>query len=152
MTESRSPALFTVEEAERTLPLVSRIVADIVEADGRLATLLPALRRARLQARMAGPDAAAPDDLERLRTEIARLSDRLEGYLRELGRIGCILHDVAGSVDFPARLDDEPIQLCWRLGEEEILWWHPPRAQAGDRRALPASLLEAASACRDGEG
>jgi hypothetical protein len=152
MSASEAPRLFTVEEAERTLPLVRRIVTDIVEANGRLAKLLPALRRERLQARRSGPGGAAPDHLERLRTEVAQLSGRLEGYLRELGQVGCGLHDVAGSVDFPSRLDDEPVRLCWRLGEDEIRWWHPPRAGARDRRPLPASALEPTAACRDGDG
>lgn len=151
MSGSRRPPEFTVEEAERTLPLVSRVTVDIVEANARLARLLPELRRARLRVRGAFPEAPSPDELEQLRTEVARLSSRLEGYLRELTQVGCELHDVEGLVDFPSRLDGEPVRLCWRLGEDGIRWWHPARREAGPRRPLPASALEPASACHDGD-
>lgn len=152
MSPFRPPREFTVEEAERTLPLVSRIAGDIASANARLSRLLPELRRARLRVRGALPDAPTPDELERLRTEVAQLSGRLEGYLGELSQIGCELHDVEGLIDFRARLDGEPVRLCWRLGEEGIRWWHPVRAEAGSRHPLPTSALEPASACRDGDG
>lgn len=152
MSGTRSPREFTVEEAERTLPLVSRITADIVAANERLTRLLPELRRARLRARGAFGDAPSPDELERLRTEVAQLSGRLEGYLRELTQVGCDLHDVDGLVDFPSRLDGEPVRLCWQLGEEGIHWWHPAHREAGPRRPLPVSGLEPASACHGRDG
>jgi hypothetical protein len=143
------PREFTVEEAERTLPLVSRIAGDLAAANARLSRLLPELRRARLRARDASPAARSSGELERLRTEVAQLSARLEGYLGELSQIGCELHDVDGLVDFRARLDGEPVRLCWRLGEDGIRWWHPARAGAGLRHPLPASTLEPAPACRE---
>lgn len=147
------PRLFTVEEAERTLPLVGRITSDIVAANERLTRLLPELRRARIRVGSAPGDAPSPDELERVRTEVAQVSGRLEGYLRELARIGCELHDVEGLVDFPSQLDGEPVRLCWQLGEDGIRWWHLARRDPGPRRPLPASALEpASSACHDGDG
>jgi hypothetical protein len=146
------PREFSVEEAERTLPLVRRITEDIVTANARLSRLLPELRRARLRVRGAFADAPSPDELDRLRTQVARLSGRLEGYLRELSQVGCELHDVDGLVDFRSRIDGEPVRLCWRLGEDGIRWWHPARAEAGSRRPLPAAALQPASTGRDGDG
>jgi hypothetical protein len=51
--------------------------------------------------------------------EAQRLSTRIEG-------LGVILRDPeTGLVDFAAVRNDEPIYLCWRLGEERIGYWHP---------------------------
>jgi hypothetical protein len=41
-----------------------------------------------------------------------------------------------GLVDFPAERDDEPIFLCWRLGEPEVAWWHPTDTGVAGREPL----------------
>jgi hypothetical protein len=51
--------------------------------------------------------------------EAQRLSGQIDG-------LGVILRDPeTGLVDFAAVREDEPIYLCWRLGEERIGFWHP---------------------------
>ena len=42
--------------------------------------------------------------------------------IHELGAVVKDLDD--GLVDFPARVEGEEAFLCWRLGEEEIGYWH----------------------------
>jgi hypothetical protein len=38
---------------------------------------------------------------------------------------GAIVKDPdTGLVDFPARLAGEEVLLCWRLGEEQVAYWH----------------------------
>jgi hypothetical protein len=44
----------------------------------------------------------------------------------EVERLGVILRDPeTGLVDFASEREDQPIYLCWRLGEERIAYWHP---------------------------
>ena len=121
MTRKQDVRFFTVEEANRTLPLVSRIMADIVEENERLQELLPALKEVR--ARVRRSPAAVPE-LEGLRQEVATISARLESYLAELHQIGCVFKGPQGLVDFYALRDGKPVFLCWRHGEDEIRYWH----------------------------
>ncbi|MDT8435575.1 MAG: DUF2203 family protein [Gemmatimonadota bacterium] len=145
-------AAWTARDAERALPLVSRIAADIAETNARLADLLQALRTARaarVRARAAGRGrteggrrtGAAGGNLEALRVEVAAVSARLEELLSELAGLGCRAHGGDGGVDFPAVLDGEPVLLCWRPGEADVRWWHARGAGPRDRVPLPASAL-----------
>ncbi len=137
-----APRHFGIDEAERTLPLVERIVADIVEENRVLAVLLPELRLSRLRARRAAAG-APPPELERLRSEVARTTARLESCPGELKQLGCSLHDPDGTVDFPFRIGEHTVSLCWRLGEDSIRHWHPAGERDRERRLLPAALLAA---------
>ena len=42
-----------------------------------------------------------------------------------------------GLVDFPAEREGETVLLCWRVGEEEIGYWHGLEEGFAGRRPLP---------------
>jgi hypothetical protein len=51
--------------------------------------------------------------------------DALAAALRELEDLGVELKDPhIGLVDFLSRRDDEVVELCWKLGEDRIAYWH----------------------------
>jgi hypothetical protein len=41
-----------------------------------------------------------------------------------------------GLLDFPCRLDDQVVLLCWRMGEPAIVYWHPAEAGFKDRQPV----------------
>ena len=110
--------LFTREEAERALPLVRRIVADILKT--------------------AASARAAGEDGERLRRCEAELRDCFD----ELDSIGCTYKDwsyTVGLVDFPSVLDGRQVFLCWRSDEPGLAWYHGVEDGYRGRRPLPES-------------
>jgi hypothetical protein len=148
MRQRENIRFFTVDEANRALPLVRRIMADIVEENERLQELLPVLKEARLRARRYGPD----EQLDRLRREVAEISARLEGYLGELSHIGCLFKGPQGLVDFYSTHEGRPVYLCWHYGEEEIRFWHELEDGFAGRRPLEPDMLTASPAAYEGEG
>jgi hypothetical protein len=67
---------------------------------------------------------------------------RIDGYLKELESIGCVFKGFdAGLVDFPSLRDDQPILLCWRLGEERITHWHPVDGGFDGRQPVDDAIL-----------
>ncbi len=45
--------------------------------------------------------------------------------LEALERQGCIIKDIEqGLVDFPCIFQGRDVFLCWRLGEEQLRYWH----------------------------
>ena len=119
---------FTVAEANRTLPLVRRVVADIVRAH-EAATVL--------HARLEDRNGASRSEIE---GELERTVDRLHALVDELRDIGCELKDYRiGLVDFIAKHHGREINLCWKLGEESIQHWH--ELHDGFSARQPVSLL-----------
>lgn len=52
-------------------------------------------------------------------------NDRLNYLVNSIERRGIILRSVDPAlVDFPAIVNDMPAFLCWKEGEEDILYWH----------------------------
>lgn len=64
-------------------------------------------------------------------------SASLKADVETLAEQGLILRDPEnGLIDFPALVDDGFAFLCWRLGEAEVAFWHPPDTGFAGRRPL----------------
>ena len=139
----RSEAIFTREEAERTLPLVRRVVADLtVEYPAWRA----AVARFELLTGGARADWGETQELVASREEVTRHANRINQYLQELEAIGCVFKGFeAGLVDFYSLREDRPIFLCWRLGEERIEHWHEIDTGFSSRQPIDGSILSAIS-------
>ncbi|HTL70880.1 MAG TPA: DUF2203 domain-containing protein, partial [Candidatus Eisenbacteria bacterium] len=118
---------FTPREAEQTLPLVRRIVEDILEA-GRV-----------IRERSLAVGSGAEND-----PEIVRSIERLEELFGELEELGCSYRDwnfTVGLVDFPARIDGEEVSLCWKSDEARIGFYHGEEDGFAGRKPIPPDLL-----------
>ena len=117
LEDVRPQRLFNLAEANRALPLVSRIMDDIVRSSLERDAALERARK--LLALGKSSDAQAEED--RAHT----LDDESEAFIEELHGIGCFCKDpIRGLVDFPSRLEGRLVFLCWQRGEPEILFYH----------------------------
>lgn len=116
------PKIFTLEDADRALPLVRRIVIDLQH---EYALWRSAVGRFELASAGGTGDTAAAEAREAER-EVSVLSERVAELLVELESIGCVAKGIdAGLVDFYALRDDQLVFLCWRVGEPHVAHWHP---------------------------
>jgi len=59
------------------------------------------------------------------RAEMEIHLQRVRESIAEIDAIGVQVKDLdAGLLDFPCRLDDQVVLLCWRMGEPAIEHWH----------------------------
>ncbi|WP_428938229.1 DUF2203 domain-containing protein [Fontivita pretiosa] len=131
LSRSRPRRRFTLEQANRTLPLVSRIVADIVKAHKQATTIQIQLERLSPASRQRRP----------LEQELERAMERLNDLVSELSAVGCEVKDFQlGLVDFIGRHQGRDVYLCWKLGEPQIDHWH--ELDAGFAGRQPVSLLQ----------
>jgi hypothetical protein len=128
---------FTVEQANKTLPLVRRIVEDVVDQHRRWRDTILELDLAS----QAGEPEESPR-VEELVRQARDLSRELDGYQRELRDIGVQLKDPRlGLVDFPSEIGGRTVLLCWRLGEPEVQFWHEVNAGYAGRQPLSPALV-----------
>jgi len=114
---------FTPAEAKRTLPLVKKIVSDI---------LLTAKEIKLLAEEIDGEFESDP--------QFVKLVNKLNSFLRELEEIGCFFKDpnfTIGLIDFPSIIDNKEVYLCWRSDEEDILYYHDINEGYQGRKLIP---------------
>ena len=73
-------------------------------------------------------------ELEDEQREVVR---RMQQSVLDIDSWGITLRDISsGLIDFPALAMGRPIWLCWRLGEDDIAWWHELNTGFGSRQPL----------------
>lgn len=130
--------IFTIEEANRTLPLVSRIVDDLVRDHRLWEDKVREFELATVGASPEHPDAIA----ELLQSEAQRLAREIEGYIAELNDLDVIVKGMdTGLVDFRGQMDGREVYYCWKLGEPSVMYWHEIDAGfVGRQRLDPLAL------------
>lgn len=122
---------FTVEQANKALPYVSRIAQDIRD------TYRKALD---FQQRIEFPTPG--EDIDSLQDEYQKHIEMLTAYVEELQKVGVDLKDYSlGLIDFPGLHEGREVCLCWRFGEENIVAWHEVDAGFAGRQDI-SSLNE----------
>jgi hypothetical protein len=118
--------LYTLEEANAQLPdLRERLPRLRIARDG----LIAASERIKEAVASDGGGVAEAGwftHQQTLKTELEHLAER-----------GILLRDPEiGLIDFPAERGGRPVYLCWRLGEDEVAWYHEANAGFGSRKPL----------------
>ena len=135
--------VFSLEEANNTLPYVRRIVGDIVDEYERWKD---SISKYELLAADSKAEEGESDDQIALREHVDTVARRLNSLIEELTNVGCVFKGFDdGLVDFHSTLDGRDIYLCWKFGEPEIQYWHEIDSGFASRQALENSLVDGGS-------
>ena len=128
--------IFTLDVAERTLPLLRRILADLKQ---EYDVWREALAHYELLAGGSQANAGASMKLIDARMAVSTAADRIDKFLAEIDSIGCLFKGFEeGLVDFYALREDRLVLLCWKHGEEHITHWHEVDAGFPGRQPIDA--------------
>ena len=102
---------FSVAEAHAVLPEARERIAEVAAMNGQLLRLVKAVQSG---------DAPAGGIAEAKALE-ARMAEGLEWFTER----GIEVKGIAPALlDFPLRVSDREVLLCWLQGEERISWYH----------------------------
>jgi hypothetical protein len=128
--------ILTWAAANRMLPLVQRIVADVIACQHRLAVIQPEKDRLdRHRRELTWPERSRRYQLDE---EIATGERTLQDGFSELNGLGVTLLDSeTGRVGFPTEVNKRRAYFSWLPGEQTLSFWH--YADDGERRPIPAT-------------
>ena len=130
--------IFTPDEANRMLPLVSRIADDIVATYADVNRAIQAFETERPKAEA---DETRMPILRERDQAVTTALDRLQTLIYEIEDLGGTVKDHEhGKVDFYGEIDGEIVYLCWQRGEDRIAFFHGLEESTGRRRPIPASI------------
>ena len=117
--------LFSLKEAERLRVQLEPILIEAMEVRRTMAGFDEQLVGVAERIQRSGGMQVAYEKVAQMRVERNRLQEALETALEQIQETGCVVKDLdIGLLDFPARIDNEDVYLCWRLGEDRIRFYH----------------------------
>lgn len=82
-------------------------------------------------------EAANGDARRRIRLRMQGVIDQMQAGVARIDELGVTLREIeTGLIDFPALVSGRQVWLCWRLGEEDVAWWHELGDGFGGRQPL----------------
>ena len=119
---------FTPIEARKTLPLVKKIVKDILDTTKEIRLIA--------------------DDLNgkiENNPKVEKMVEEVNSFMAELEEIGCYYKDwnfTIGLIDFPAIINGKDVFLCWKSDEDDIIYYHDIKAGFAGRKLIPEKYFK----------
>ncbi len=145
MASRNDTTVFTPSGASKTLPLVRRIVSELMG----LQSLIDAQRE-----QLRGIDALTEtidsrtyqEEVEDVRDSLEDDQQQMQACIDELESFGVVVHEpFDGFVDFPAVLNRRPIRLCWHPADERVNHYHELHQSPSDRKKLDDAVIDASA-------
>lgn len=120
---------FTVSEANHLIPQLHTRFSSIQQAKAILLQTKQEIQKASAQAQYGGGSSLGHLYISGLQ--------QVSANLQAIHELGVLIKDVdIGLCDFPHLRDGRIVYLCWKLGEDEVLWWHETTTGYKDRCPL----------------
>lgn len=120
---------FTLDEAQSLLPLVEALLKRAIEGKRSAEEVETGLSRLAQRIFFAGGMRVDPAGIAKKRAELEGHFKQVRETVAEIDAIGVQVKDLeTGLLDFPCRVDDDVVLLCWRMGEPAIEHWHTMEA------------------------
>ena len=117
--------LFSLTEAERTRVELEPVLLEAMEARRRAKVIDEKMTELATRIQISGGMRFDYQQAGQQRLEQNNLESSIADALEKIHSTGCVVKDLdVGLLDFPAKLNDEDIYYCWRVGEDRIRFYH----------------------------
>jgi hypothetical protein len=117
--------LFSLTEAERLRGQLEPILIEAMESRRKMVEVEQILGALQERIQRSGGLQVPYEKTARTRLERNRLEAGIQSALERITSTGCVVKDIdVGLLDFPSRLNNEEVYLCWKLGEDRIRFYH----------------------------
>ncbi|HXJ18368.1 MAG TPA: DUF2203 domain-containing protein [Candidatus Polarisedimenticolia bacterium] len=116
---------FNRREAEELLPVIGKCLEEARACKQKVEACDLDISRTAAQIMVLGGSIPPFDSLAEIRALRERSVTALQEQVSRIQQTGCQVKDLdEGLVDFPSLMKGQEVLLCWKLGEERVLYWH----------------------------
>lgn len=116
---------FTLEEAQTLLPVLRSLLHKCMDGKKTIEEAEKEFQDLNHRILLSGGLFVNIPQMARQRAEKEKALQNTKDALAEIEAIGVQVKDLdIGLLDFPCVVDDQVVLLCWKLGEENIQFWH----------------------------
>ena len=135
--EDDEQKLFSLTEAERTRVELEPVLLEAMEARRRAKVINDKMTELATRIQLSGGMRFDYQQAGQQRLEQNNLESSIAQALEKIHATGCVVKDLdAGLLDFPARLNEEDVYFCWRVGEDRIRFYHRQDEGFAGRRPI----------------
>jgi hypothetical protein len=117
--------IFSLTEAERLRVELEPTLIEAMETHRKLAGYDEQLGNLAERIGRSGGMQVNYERVAKQRVERNKLQEAVEQALEKIQSSGCVVKDLGiGLLDFPSRIDNQDVYLCWKLGEDRIRFYH----------------------------
>jgi len=128
---------FTLDEAQSLLPVMESLLKRAIDGKQAAEDIEAELSETARAIYLSGGMRIDVVSVAKLRAEMELHLQKVRESIAEIDSIGVQVKDLeAGLLDFPCRLDDQVVLLCWRMGETAIEHWHSTDTGFRDRKPI----------------
>jgi hypothetical protein len=135
--------IFDLGRAERLLPQLEQLLRVALEQKKRLSRFGKEQAQQIERIIVLGGSRVNLEHFSQSKKGKEQSAARLRQAAEEIEGLGCLLKDLdVGLVDFPCRLGEREVYLCWKLGEPNIRFWHHVEEGFAGRKPLDEETIQ----------
>ena len=128
---------FTLDEAQSLIPVLESLLKRAIEGQRSADEAGSGLSSLARRIYLSGGMRVDASKVAKMRAEVENHLQCVRESVAEIDSIGVQVRDLeTGQLDFPFRLDDQVVLLCWRMGEPAIEHWHTADSGFKDRQPV----------------
>lgn len=135
---------FTLEEAQALVPVLESLLRLAMEGKKVIHDVEAELEEVRRRIFLIGGMLLNAPALARRKAARDKAVQDVKDALSEIDASGVQVKDLdIGLLDFPCKLEDRVVLLCWKLGEAHITHWHETDAGFAGRQPVDDRIRNA---------
>ena len=139
-----SQRTFTLDEAQVLLPVLESLLRRSIEGKQLVEKIEAEFQEVSQRIFLGGGTRVDIAHLAVRKAEKEKALQRVKDALAEIDSTGVQVKDLdVGLLDFPCRVKDQLILLCWKLGEKQITHWHGVEEGFQGRKPIDENILRA---------
>lgn len=137
---------FSLQEARSLLPILESLLRSSIEGKKLIEDVDKELSNLSERIFLTGGAFVEVKKVALRRAERDKAVQRVKDAIAEINAIGVQVKDLdIGLLDFPCKVDEEIILLCWKLGEPSITHWHSTEEGFAGRKPIDDRIARAKS-------